>query len=67
MVTAIEDAVMEADGKQGLTVSGDGAWFTRRFSSLHGMATLCSTAERPKVVGTSWYCGKYTTSRSGRC
>lgn len=44
----------EAANHEGVTdvkVSIDGTWLTRRgHSSLHGVATVCSTADHPKVL-----------------
>ena len=53
MATVIEDSVMETSGKRDVTVSGDGAWLTREFFSLHSIVTLCSKTEHPKVIDTS--------------
>ncbi|CAF1138715.1 unnamed protein product [Rotaria sordida] len=64
MITAVEEAVVEADGVRDLVVSGDGAWLTRGYSSLHGIATLCSTTAKPKVIDTNW-CSKTCTKCQG--
>ena len=60
MDAAVEEAITHASGSRDLIVSGDGAWLTRGFSSLHGIATLCSATEKPKVLDTSWCCKKCT-------
>ena len=52
IITTIEDAVMKAGGKRDLIANSNGAWLTRRFSSVHDIATPCSTTECPKVVDT---------------
>jgi len=49
MSTAIQEAVHVAKSSD-LTVSGDGTWQTRGFSSNHGAAALVSTCDSPKVV-----------------
>ncbi|CAF3322491.1 unnamed protein product [Rotaria socialis] len=54
MATAVEEAVAAAGGVRDLVVSGDGAWLTRGYSSLHGIAALCSTTANPKVIDTTW-------------
>ncbi|CAF5152558.1 unnamed protein product, partial [Rotaria socialis] len=41
MIDAVYDAISEAGDVEDLTVSGDGAWLTRGFSSLHGIAAIC--------------------------
>ncbi|CAF3866886.1 unnamed protein product [Rotaria sordida] len=64
MITAVEEAVVEADGVRDLVVSGDGAWLTRGYSSLHVIATLCSTTAKPKVIDTNW-CSKTCTKCQG--
>ncbi|CAF1617346.1 unnamed protein product [Rotaria magnacalcarata] len=57
MTAAVEEAVLEADSARDLTVSGDGAWLTRGHSSLHGIATLCSSTTNPKILDATW-CSK---------
>jgi hypothetical protein len=49
MTTAIQEAVDVAKSND-ITVSGDGTWQTRGFSSKHGAAALLSTCNSPKVV-----------------
>ncbi len=49
MSTAIQEAVTAAKTTD-LTVSGDGTWQTRGFSSKHGAAALISVCDSPKVV-----------------
>ena len=53
MFNAVETAVASAKGIRELTVSGDGAWLTRGHSSIHGIAALCSTTPKPKVLDVS--------------
>ncbi|CAF5001578.1 unnamed protein product, partial [Rotaria socialis] len=43
---------------------GDGAWLTRGFSSLHGIAAICSTTSKPKVIDTNWCSKKCSKRRS---
>ena len=64
MIDAVENAVIDAGDKEGLTVSGDGALLTRGFSSLHGIAALCSTTPNPKVIDTTW-CSKKCSKCQG--
>ncbi|CAF4821270.1 unnamed protein product [Rotaria sp. Silwood1] len=64
MITAVEEAVVEADGVRDLVASGDGAWLTQGHSSLHGIATLCSTTANRKVIDTNW-CSETWTKTSG--
>ncbi len=41
----------DPEGVTNVTVSIDGSWLTRRgHSSLHGVATCCTTANPPKVL-----------------
>lgn len=41
----------DEEGVTNVTVSIDGTWLTRRgHSSLHGIATICSTSNPPKVL-----------------
>ncbi|CAF4008459.1 unnamed protein product, partial [Rotaria sordida] len=49
MSTAMQEAIDVAKSTD-ITVSGDGTWQTRRFSSKHGAADLLSTCDSPKVV-----------------
>ncbi|CAF3866528.1 unnamed protein product [Rotaria sp. Silwood1] len=49
MSTAIQEAIDVAKSTD-ITVSGDGTWQTRGFSSKHGAADLISTCDSPKVV-----------------
>ncbi|CAF4061859.1 unnamed protein product [Rotaria sp. Silwood2] len=49
MSTAMQEAVDVAKSTD-ITVSGDGTWQTRDFSSKHGAADLLSTCDSPKVV-----------------
>ncbi|CAF4130305.1 unnamed protein product [Rotaria sordida] len=49
MDLAVKEAVQEASSTN-LTVSGDGSWITRGHSSAHGIADICSTTQRPKVI-----------------
>ncbi|CAF3822316.1 unnamed protein product [Rotaria sp. Silwood1] len=64
MITAVEEAVVEADGVRDLVASGDGAWLTQGHSSLHGIATLCSTTANRKVIDTNW-CSETWTKYEG--
>ncbi|CAF1453077.1 unnamed protein product [Rotaria sordida] len=64
MIDAAQDAISEAGGVEELTVSGDGAWLTRGFSSLHGIAAICSTTVSPKVIDTNW-CSKKCSKCQG--
>ena len=48
MKNAIEEACSESN-KRKLTVSGDGTWQKRDFSSLHGVAEIMSTGSSAKV------------------
>jgi hypothetical protein len=57
MIAATEEAVIQAGSVRDLVVSGDGAWLTRGYSSLHGIAALCSTTTNPKVIDATW-CSK---------
>jgi len=50
MMKAVRAAVLKNDGDTNLTVSGDGAWVTRGYSSTHGIAALCSTTRPTKVL-----------------
>ncbi|CAF1481850.1 unnamed protein product, partial [Rotaria sordida] len=43
MTAAVEEAIAEGGGMRELTVSRDGAWPTRGYSNVHGIAALCST------------------------
>ncbi|CAF3431238.1 unnamed protein product [Rotaria socialis] len=44
-------APFDEEGVTNVTVTIDGSWLTRRgHSSLHGLATCCSTADPPKVL-----------------
>ncbi|CAF4295532.1 unnamed protein product [Didymodactylos carnosus] len=63
MIAAVEEAVVEAGDVRNLTISGDGAWLTRGFSSVHGISALCSTT-RPKTVDTNW-CSKKCSKCQG--
>ncbi|CAF1041440.1 unnamed protein product [Rotaria sordida] len=54
MTAAVEEAIVEGGGMRELTVSGDGAWPTRGYSSVHGIAALCSTTSHPKVLDVTW-------------
>ncbi|CAF1419650.1 unnamed protein product [Rotaria sordida] len=47
--TAIQEAI-DVPKSTDITVSGDGTWQTRGFSSKHGAADLISTCDSPKVV-----------------
>jgi hypothetical protein len=52
-VVALSSAVEEAVTKQGtrdLTVSGDGSWQKRGFSSTHGVVAVISSNTGPKVL-----------------
>ncbi|CAF4913254.1 unnamed protein product [Rotaria socialis] len=64
MIDAVYDAISEAGDVEDLTVSGDGAWLTRGFSSLHGIAAICSTTSKPKVIDTNW-CSKKCSKCQG--
>ncbi|CAF0988099.1 unnamed protein product [Didymodactylos carnosus] len=64
VIAAVEEAVVEAGGVRNLTISGDGAWLTRGFSSVHGISALCSTTTRPKIVDTDW-CSKKCSKCQG--
>ncbi|CAF1331416.1 unnamed protein product [Rotaria sordida] len=64
MIDAVQDAISEAGGVEELTVSGDGAWLTRGFTSLHGIAAICSTTVSPKVIDTNW-CSKKCSKCQG--
>ncbi|CAM4908808.1 unnamed protein product [Rotaria socialis] len=64
MIDAVYDAISEAGDVEDLTVSGDGAWLTRGFSSLHGIAAICSTTSKPKVIDTNWCSKKCSKCRS---
>ena len=57
MATAVEETVLESGSERDATVIGDGAWLTRGHSSLHGIATLCSSTTIPKILDTTW-CSK---------
>ncbi len=46
---AVEEAV-EKQGTRDLTVSGDGSWQKRGFSSTHGIAAIISSNKGPKVL-----------------
>jgi hypothetical protein len=48
MKNAIEEACSESN-KRKLTVSGDGTWQKRGFSSLHGVVEIMSTCSSAKV------------------
>ncbi|CAF2130350.1 unnamed protein product, partial [Rotaria magnacalcarata] len=48
MAAAVEAAVTYAGGSRDLTVSENGAWLTRGFSSFHDIAALCSATGKPK-------------------
>ena len=70
MATVVEEAVLESVSGRDVTVSGDGAWLTRGHSSLHGIATLCSSTTTPKILDTTWCskkCCKYQRAESLRC
>jgi len=64
MMVATEEAVIQAGSVRDLVVSGDGAWLTRGYTSLHGIAALCSTTTNPKVIDTNW-CSKMCTKCQG--
>ena len=64
MAAAVEEAVRESDSGSDLTVSGDGAWLTRGHTSLHGIATLCSSTTNPKVLDATW-CSKKCSKCQG--
>ncbi|CAF2828095.1 unnamed protein product [Rotaria sp. Silwood2] len=49
MSTAMQEAI-DVVKSTDITVSGDGTWQTRGFSSKHGAADLLSTCDSPKVV-----------------
>jgi hypothetical protein len=49
MKNAVEEACQIA-GSRKLTVSGDGSWQKRGFSSLNGIAAVISSCSAPKVV-----------------
>jgi len=49
MSTATQEAA-DACKSNDISVSGDGTWQTRGFSSKHGAAALVSTCDSPKVV-----------------
>ncbi|CAF2032316.1 unnamed protein product [Rotaria magnacalcarata] len=53
MAAAVEAAVTYAGGSRDLTVSENGAWLTRGFSSFHDIAALCSATGKPKVLDAS--------------
>ena len=57
MATTVEEVVLESGSGRGVRVSDDGAWLTRGQSSLHGIATLCSSTTTPKILDTTW-CSK---------
>ncbi len=48
MKNAIEEACYESNKRQ-LTVSGDGTWQKRGFSSLHGVVDIMSNCSNSKV------------------
>ncbi|CAF1429989.1 unnamed protein product [Didymodactylos carnosus] len=49
MSTAVEEACTQSDGRQ-LSVSGDGSWQRRGFSSLNGVAAVMSSSTTAKVL-----------------
>ncbi|CAF0711937.1 unnamed protein product [Adineta steineri] len=49
MKDAIEEACNESNRRQ-LTVSGDGTWQKRGFSSLHGVVDIMSSCSNAKVL-----------------
>ena len=59
MATTVEGAVLESGSERDVRVSDDGAWLTRGHSSLHGIATLCSSTTTPKILDTTWCSKKY--------
>ena len=64
MATTVEGAVLESGSGRDVRVSDDGAWLTRRHSSLHGIATLCSSTTTPKILDTTW-CSKKCCKSQG--
>ena len=48
---------IESGSGRDVTVSGDGAWLIQGHSSLHGIATLCSSTTTPQILDTTW-CSK---------
>ena len=48
MKTAVEEACCQSNERQ-LTVSGDGTWQKRGFSSLHGIVEIMSNCSNAKV------------------
>lgn len=54
MANSVEQAVIQTNGSRELKLSGDGAWLTRGHSSIHGIAALCSTTTKPKVLDATW-------------
>ncbi len=58
MNDGVQEAIAEAGGERDLTISGDGAWLTRGHSNIHGIAALCSSTKRPKIIDTSWFSKK---------
>ena len=59
MATTVEGAVLESCSGREVRVSDDNAWLTRGHSSLHGIATLCSSTTTPKILDTTWCSKKY--------
>ncbi|CAF2146983.1 unnamed protein product, partial [Rotaria magnacalcarata] len=48
VAAAVEAVVTYAGSSRDLIVSEDAGWLTRGFSSLHGIAALCSATGKPK-------------------
>ncbi|CAF1389756.1 unnamed protein product [Didymodactylos carnosus] len=61
----MQDGTQEAGAyfqSDDICVSVDGTWLTQGLSSLHGIGTLCSTTDPPKVLDhqlLSQYCSEY--------